>query len=105
MSWHSYNKYIAKFLILFLITSVQFKAIFYKAGCEVIKSYNIETVTINVNYKKIILELTNGVTIIVPFDNGFKEFQITTGRGYERTYIYDGIRLVRTKEKICNNNI
>lgn len=103
MSWHFCQYFLAKFLVLFLVTTVQFEVIFYKANCVVINRYDINAIAVNTDHKKITLELENGSTVVVPFDSGFREFKITTGRGYERTYLYDGSRLIRIKARVCNN--
>ena len=105
MSRRTCQSFFGNLLLVFLITAVQFQATFYKANCEVIESYLIKTVLISETDQKIVLELEYGPSVTIPFNNGFREFQITTGRGYERTFLYEGQRLIQIRQRVCNSVI
>ena len=77
-------------LLVFLLGTAYLQARFYQPDCSLWGKYYVDYIIINKDTKEITLELEDGGTLIVPFDFGFKEFQITTGRGFEQNYIYDG---------------
>ena len=92
-------------LLVFLIGTAYLQARFYQPDCSLWGEYYVDYVIINNETEKITLELEDGGTLIIPFDFGFKELQITTGRGFEQNYVYDGEKLIQTKHRECAGSI
>lgn len=90
-----------KYFVVLLLSVVVLEARFYLPNCELWGKYVIDYVVINEDDNIIILKLEDGSSMKVPFDIGFKEFHVTTGRGFERTYEFNGQDLIQKKKREC----
>ena len=105
MSLRLHFHFLGNLFLVSLLGTAYLQARFYQTNCALWSSYYVNYIYISNDDREIMLELQNGDTIIVPFNIGFKEFQVTTGRGFEQTYVYDGKNLVRTKHRECTDSI